>query len=510
MSAWLSRGQHNRKDYYLGGNSSGPLAIALSTMATQCSTNSLLGVPAFVAFNGGLVWLQYELGVPFAMIGLMLLIMPALRSLNLISVYQYVEDRFDLRARLLLSGLFLILRAFATGVTIFGVGLMIARVLQVDFLMAVLILMAATIIYDFLGGMKAVIWSDVIQIVLIFGSVIAAVVVAVNINGGIGDTLAIFPPERKQAIDFSGTGLGDGQTFAFWPMLLGGFFLYLAYYGCDQTQAQRSLATRSVGDTNKALFIGGLLRFPLVVTYCLLGVAIGSFAAYHPEFLEQLKINPDKPGEPDLNLAVPVFILHQFPTGLIGLVLVGVLGAAMSSLDSTLNSMSAVTMQDFIHRLTPRQLSDKQELILSKLTTVLWGVACLAFSFVVGGISDTVVESVNKIGSLLNGPLLALFTMGLLTKFIGARAAVVGLIAGLVSNGLLWKFAEDVSWLWWNVFGFVVAWVIASLFAMIDRQKPNEYTRQQNFRLELSSKTKRQVAILAIYGVLIGVGLSLV
>ncbi|GHB94928.1 sodium:solute symporter family transporter [Cerasicoccus arenae] len=506
MSAWLSRGQHTGKDYYLGSNSSGPWAIALSTMATQCSTNSLLGVPAFVAFSGGLVWLQYELGVPFAMIALILLIMPILRGMNLISVYQYVEDRFSLNARLLLSALFLILRAFATGVTIYGVGLTIAKVLNVDFFMAVLILMIATIVYDFLGGMKAVIWSDVIQIILIFGSIIAAVFVAVHINGGISGTLAAFPPERMKAIDFKGTGLGDGQTYSFWPMLIGGFFLYVAYYGCDQTQAQRSLSTRNVGETNQALFIGGLLRFPLVLSYCLLGVAIGAHAAIYPEFVDTLQLHVDAKGEPEWNLALPVFVLQHFPTGLIGVVMVGILGAAMSSLDSTLNSMSAVTMQDFVHRLKKKPLSDRQELYLSKATTVLWGLLCLAFSFYVGGIATTVVESVNKIGSLLNGPLLALFTMGLLTRFIGARAVIAGLLLGLTGNALLWLFAPGVSWLWWNVFGFIVAWVVGLGVALIDRQPVREIPGAVH--VKPSAKTWRSVAILAAYGVLIGVGLA--
>jgi len=510
LSAWLSRGQHNRKDYYLGGNSSSPWAIALSTMATQCSTNSLLGVPAFVAFAGGLVWLQYELAVPFAMVGLILVLMPVLRSMQLISVYEFIETRFDLKTRLVLSGLFLVLRAFATGVTIYGVGLMIAKVLGVDYLAAVLILMAVTIVYDFLGGMKAVIWSDVIQIILIFGSVIAAVVVALNVNGGWFDTWAAFPEERRPAVDFQGTGLGDGKIYSFWPMLFGGLFLYLAYYGCDQTQAQRSLATRNVDETNEALFIGGMLRFPLVVAYCLLGVAIGGYAALHPDFVDTLRLHPDESGNPDWDLAVPVFIMEHFPTGLIGLVLVGILGAAMSSLDSTLNSMSAVTMQDYIHRLSKRPLSDRAELILSKLTTVFWGVSCLAFSFFVSDIASTVVVAVNKVGSLLNGPLLALFTMGIFTRFIGARAALVGLLCGLFFNAGLWLGLPSVSWLWYNVFGFVVAWAVGAFMAKV---APEPITERDQPEIRLIKPTRRTwiwVTILTFYGVFITVGLALV
>ena len=120
LSFFLARGQKNARDYYLGGNKTAPLPIALSTMATQCSTNSLLGAPAFVAFaaGGGILWLQYELAVPFAMIILMALIFPVFRRLNLISLYEYLERRYDRRTRTVVSILFQFLRAFSTGVTV--------------------------------------------------------------------------------------------------------------------------------------------------------------------------------------------------------------------------------------------------------------------------------------------------------------------------------------------------------------------------------------------------------
>ncbi|HSG88633.1 MAG TPA: hypothetical protein VLA56_05435, partial [Pseudomonadales bacterium] len=120
LSLVIARGQRDRRDYYLGGNRSGPLSIALSTMATQCSTNSILGAPAFVAFSvgGGLLWLQYELAVPLAMIVIMVLLLPTFRTLALVSVYEYLEHRFGLATRLVLSLLFQFIRAFATGVTV--------------------------------------------------------------------------------------------------------------------------------------------------------------------------------------------------------------------------------------------------------------------------------------------------------------------------------------------------------------------------------------------------------
>jgi SSS family solute:Na+ symporter len=463
LSYRLASGQKDARDYYLGGNKTAPLPIALSTVATQCSTNSLLGAPAFVAFaaGGGILWLQYELAVPFAMIILMAVIFPLLRELNLISLYTYLEKRFDRRTRTIVSILFQFLRAFSTGVTVYGIALVLMVCLNLPFWAAVLLLGGITVIYDVLGGMRAVIWSDVIQVTVLFGAIIAAVAVAIHLVGGFEEVFARFDQQRLQAVDFRHHGLGDGKTFAFWPMLLGGLFLYLSYYGCDQTQAQRELATRSVDDTKKALFLDGMLRFPLVLSYCFMGVCLGAYATVHPGFVAELPLTEN--GTANYNLAVPIFVLKHFPHGLIGLVMVGLVAAAMSSLDSTLNALSALSMQDLIRNFVKKDLSARVELLVSKLLTVFWGVVCLTFSFYVGDISETIIESINKIGSLINGPLLAVFLMGMLNRRVNGPGAIFGLVAGFSGNLWLWKYAPTISWLWWNVIGFFVTFALGCL-----------------------------------------------
>jgi SSS family solute:Na+ symporter len=247
-------------------------------------------------------------------------------------------------------------------------------------------------------------------------------------------------------------------------MLIGGLFLYLSYYGCDQTQAQRELSTRSVDDTNRALFLDGMMRFPLVLSYCFLGLCLGAYALSHPDFLSGLPVTES--GEPNYNLAVPVFVLNHFPHGLIGLVMVGLFAAAMSSLDSTLNALSALSMQDIVKRFAKKELSGRMELLISKLLTVFWGVVCLVFAFFVGDISDTIIESINKIGSLINGPLLAVFLMGMLTRRVNGPGATVGLMVGFGMNLLLWEYAPKISWLWWNVIGFFIAYAIGHLISL--------------------------------------------
>lgn len=463
MSLFLGRRQKNHKDYYLGGNSMNHWAISISTMATQCSTNSLLGAPAFVIAVGGLLWLQYELAVPLAMIGVMTFLLPFFRRMHVVSVYEYLEKRFGPASRLILSVMFQLLRAFSTGVTVYGISIVIQELVGIPFWQAVLLLGAVTVVYDFIGGIKAVVFSDVIQMAVLYTGIIVCLFYAVKLTGGWSAMWAAFPADKAVTLDFRGLGLSDGRTFSFWPMLIGGFFLYLSYYGCDQTQVQRELSTRNVDDCNMSLFINGLLRFPLVLTYCLVGVAIGAFIVINPGFLDHLILD----GRVNYNMAVPKFCLLYLPHGIIGLVVVSLFAAAMSSLDSTINSLSASTMQDVLVRFVfRRELSPGKQLLYSRYVTVFWGAVCVMFSFFVEDISSSIIESINKIGSLANGPILAAFLLAVLTRRTSDAGAASGIIAGFITNLALWKFAPGVSWLWWNVAGCAVGFAAGCLVSI--------------------------------------------
>jgi SSS family solute:Na+ symporter len=139
----------------------------------------------------------------------------------------------------------------------------------------------------------------------------------------------------------------------------------------------------------------------------------------------------------------------------------------MSSLDSTLNALSALSMQDLIGGFVKRKFSHRTEILLSKMLTVFWGVVCLTFSFYVGNVSQTIIESVNKIGSLINGPLLAVFLMGMLTRRVNGQGALLGLMVGFTCNLWLWRYAPNISWLWWNVIGFFIAYAAGYLMSLV-------------------------------------------
>ena len=191
-----------------------------------------------------------------------------------------------------------------------------------------------------------------------------------------------------------------------------------------------------------------------------MGVGIAVFAINHTDFIASLPASVT--GAPQFNLAVPAYMINALPLGLVGLALVALFAAAMSSLDSVLNSLSATTMEDFIIRFRSTPLSEKQEINLSRLVTTGWGILTLTMAFYVGDIAPTVLEAINKIGSLANGSILAVFTLALISKTIAGWAVCMGLLAGITVNALCWQFAPSVSWLWWNPLGFSVTVLVAS------------------------------------------------
>ena len=498
---WLSRRQFSRADYYVGGRGIGPWPIAISTMATQCSTNSILGAPAFVAFSagGGLLWLQYELAVPLAMLAIMLFLLPVFRQLQLVSVYQYLEQRFDLKTRLILSGLFQFVRAFATAVTIYSIALVVELITGLSFFWSVMSLGFITLIYDILGGVRGVIYSDVLQMAILIAVLVLVMALLVQDAGGLQAMFSGFAAERKQTLDFVHHGLGDGHTFAFWPMLFGGFFLYVSYYGCDQSQVQRELCAKTIDEGKQALFLNGLLRFPLVLLYCFVGVGIAHYALAHPEFIELLPKNGE---QPNYNVAVPLYILQTLPIGLVGLAMVALFAAAMSSLDSVINSLSASTMEDFVRRFYRKTMSDQQELWLSRLLTMGWGLLAIGFSFFVGDISESVLVTINKIGSLINGPVLGVFALGLLTTKATGTGASLGFIAGFTLNVFCWVAIPNLSWLWWNVFGFFSCFLGGYCFSLF-RAKPSQKPERANFAINWQRWKWRYLGLIAYSGLIL-------
>jgi len=278
----------NAKDYFLGGQDMGWFPLSLSTMATQLSAISFISAPAFVglAQNGGMKWLTFEFAVPLAMIGIMLIIIPPLYRANIVSIYEYVENRFSTSTRITLSVVFQISRSLATGVMVYTIAMILQAVLQISFHWTIIIISVITLIYSYQGGMKAVVWGDAIQMIILFAGLIICLIYGWNLLQESGNFTG-FDPQRLEVINFSKLGL-NGDEFGFWPMVLGGLFLYISYYGTDQTQAQRLLSAKNEKTIKKLLLANGLLRFPVVLVYCIMGLIIGALVHLTPDFLHDI------------------------------------------------------------------------------------------------------------------------------------------------------------------------------------------------------------------------------
>ncbi len=450
---WFYRHQESRRDYFLGGRDFGWFPLALSAMATQLSAISFISAPAFVGARdgGGMIWLSYELGVPLAMALLMWAILPRLYRAGFVSIYEFIDARFGRETRFLLSLVFQTSRAFGTGVMVYALALILERMMSIPFWGTITLVGIVTAIYSLQGGMKAVVYSDAAQMIIIFLGIFLCTALAIAALGGPAVLFESVPAERLVAVDFSRSGLA-GDEFGFWPMLFGGIVLYASYYGCDQTQAQRLLSARGEGVMRKVLLANGLLRFPVVLLYCLMGLALGALALKDPQLsLAGLGGVADR--------LVPTFILSYLPHGLIGLLVVAILAAAMSSLSSVINSLSAVSTEDLA--LVLRGIDERRYVLISRVAALFWAVVILAFSLFAGDIADTVIEAINKIGSIFYGPILATFALATTTRAVRGSAANIGILGGVGVNLFLWLEAPQIFWFWWNLAGFLATLAFA-------------------------------------------------
>lgn len=483
-------------------------------MATQLSAISFISAPAFVGLKlgGGMKWLTFELAVPIAMMFIMLFVIPPLFRSGVVSIYEFVEKRFSTSTRMILSIVFQISRALGTGVMVYTIAIILQAVLDIDYIYTILIISVITIVYSWQGGMKAVVWGDAIQMILLFGGLLVCLFYGWQLVQEAGGLTNGFPAERLQVVDFN-LGIGDGGEYGFWPMLIGGFFLYVSYYGCDQTQAQRMLSAKSEKTIRQLLLANGLLRFPVVLVYCSMGLIIGALVTLAPDFLADIASTTQKyfpeaavNGGVKADLMIPVFIIKYLPHGFIGILMVAILSAAMSSLSSTINSLSAVSVEDFFNR-GEKKLEDKKYMFISKMAVVFWGLVCIAFSFLFGGSKSAVIEIINAIGSVFYGPVLVTFLLAFFSKKVNHIGMNAGIITAVLINLIFSKTIQnifhidlgfDIFWIWLNFTGVIISLVVAYMVSYLSKVKPKS-SEGFEFKVRKSDIYTKEVYILCIF-----------
>lgn len=516
---YFFKNNKDSKDYFLGGRSMGWFPLSLSTMATQLSAISFISAPAFVGLKlgGGMKWLTFEFAVPLAMICILLFVIPPLFRSGVVSIYEFVERRFAPSTRLILSIVFQLSRALGTGVMVYTIAIILQAVLDVDYIYTIIIISVITIIYSWQGGMKAVVWGDAIQMILLFGGLLVCLIYGWHLVQEAGGLPNGFPAERLDVIDLN-FGIGEGQEYGIWPMIIGGFFLYVSYYGCDQTQAQRMLSAKSEKTIRQLLLANGLLRFPVVLIYCVMGLIIGSLVSLAPDFLSDIAATTQRhfPSEAvgggvKADLMIPVFIVKYLPHGFIGLLMVAILSAAMSSLSSTVNSLSAVSVEDFFNR-GKRKLEGVKYMRISKYLVVFWGVVCISCSFLFGGEKSTVIEIINAIGSVFYGPVLVTFLLAIFSKKVNHVGMNAGIITAVVINLLFsdtiqgifgFEIGFKVFWIWLNFTGVLISLVVAFAVSALTPKVVVNTDTGVSFKVKRSDIFSKEVYILLAFFVFI-------
>src|SRR5476649_2870530 len=432
-----SKGTDKVEGYFLGNRTLPWWAIGLSVMATQMSAVTLVGTTG-QAYLTGLRFIQFYFGLPLAMIILSVTAVPFFHRAKVYTAYEYLERRFDVRVRSLASFLFLVGRAMALGVTLAAPAVVMSAILGWTLPLTVLAICIPMIVYTTIGGVQAVAWTDVKQMFIVVGGMSAALGIllygilqhvsfgqALHLAGATG---------RLQAVDFS---FNLSETYTFWSAMLGGTFLMLSYFGCDQSQVQRYLTARSIDEARSSLLMSAWVKIPLQLLILTTGVLVFVFYLFNtPPMLfnraydGQVAASPraaeyaglqsafdaeigarraaalradrdafaasdarvkeirskasgivksatGDDGYSDVNYVFPKFITTQLPIGLVGLMIAAIFAAAMSASGGELNALATATVIDFYRRHFVREATDAHYVFVSKLATFAWGLfAC--------------------------------------------------------------------------------------------------------------------------------------
>jgi len=446
------------KNYFLADRRIPWWAIALSIVAAETSTLTIISVPG-LAYTGDWGFLEIVLGYLLGRIVVCIIFLPRYFRGELLTAYEVIGQRFGPRLHKLTAFLFLFLRAAAEGVRVFAVSIVVGIAIGTRDIVSIGIICALTLIYTLEGGMAAVIWTDVVQMALyVAGTIVSVILLGHRVPGGWHAIHTVAAAAGKVTIFHFAFSLS--QTYTFWAGLAGGCFLTMASHGTDQLMVQRLLAAKNLRESRIALLASGVV---ILVQFALF-LAIGTGLYY---FYGNVT-HGTPPGNPDR--VFPAFIVTEMPHGVAGLMVAAILAAAMSNLSAAVNSLSSSSMVDFYMAWKP-DAEERQRARLSRVMTFFWAILLFVLALMSRG-GGHVVEVGLSIASVAYGALLGVFLLGTLTKTATESGAIIGMIGGLVANILLWKQPHSVplpkiAWTWFVLIGslltFALGWVMSKI-----------------------------------------------
>jgi SSS family solute:Na+ symporter len=452
------------KGYFLGESNIPAWAVMISIVATETSTATFLSVPG-VAYQGDFTFLQLAFGYLLGRIVVATLLLPAYFRGEIDTAYQILERRFGGPTRTTASILFLVTRALGDGLRLFLAATVLQQLTGWSILFSIVAMGTTTVIYTYIGGMKAVIWTDVVQFTIyILGALIALLILTGKLPGGWDELIGRAALAHKfRLFDFS---MSLTRPYTFWAGLIGGMFLNTASHGADQMMVQRYLSARSQRQAASALIASGFVILAQFSLFLFIGVSLWVFFQVAP---------PATPVELAPDQVFAYFIVHHLPVGVSGLVIAAIFAAAMGTLASSLNASASSTVNDLYRPLVPS--ADEAHLVrVSKGMTAAWGVVKMGVAYGATGLKGNVVSNALAIASFVTGIILGVFLLGVLTKRVGQTAALLGLLTGIAAVTFA-KLATELAWPWYALVGSSTVFLTglaASLFLPISKPAPVE------------------------------------
>lgn len=416
-----SRKKQDTKEFLMAGKSMTTFPVAMSLIASFMSAITLLGTPAEVYQFGFLYWLigwSYILVMPSAAY----LYFPVFHKLQVTSAYEYLEIRFNRKIRWMGSFTFIIQMCLYMAIVVYAPALALSQVTGMNVYFSVSLISFVCIFYTTLGGMKAVLWTDAIQVIIMFGSVLFVIIKGTIDMGGFEYVWAKNKEwDRIELVNFDPN---PTTRHSIWSLIIGGYFTWIANYGVNQAQVQRYLCVRTKAMVERALWINMAGLFVLMISCAFGGLVI--FARYWD-------CDPISAGVvSSADQLMPLFVMDILGgwRGLPGLFVAGIFAGALSTVSSGMNSLAAIVLEDFLKNGCYKTISERASTVASKLLSLLFGLLTFALVFVAEQLGGVLSAALSIFG-MVGGPLLGLFSLGMFFPWANSVGAAVGHVCGL-------------------------------------------------------------------------------
>ncbi len=459
--------QKSTNDYFLGGKELKWWMVGFSIVASETSTLTFISIPG-LAYKSNMFFMQLIIGYFIGRLLVTMIFIPAYYKGEMETAYDFLGKRFGLGLRKFTSSVFIVTRVLASGVRLFATAIPVHIITGLDYPTSIAIIGIFTLIYTYLGGLKAVVTMDVVQMFIYVGGAVASMVLIFSfLPNGMADVVKYATADGTNKFEIFNLNFSGGfsefftSPYTLLGAFIGGTFLTMASHGTDQLLVQRLLGCKTKKESQKALMLDATLIVIQFGFFMFLGLCL--YAFYHGTPFNQLTLNSTGLNLTSSDEIFPKFIIENLPTGLAGLVIAGVLASAMGTLSSAISSLASSTYLDLFKN---KSSNPKTEIFWSKIFTLLWGVVLIGGAMLFRDSKNPVVEIGLSIASVTYGGLLGTFLLGLFFKRIDQMEAFFGFISGILTMAYIIYFTQ-IAYTWYTIIGVIMTLFIANLIWII-------------------------------------------